>query len=122
VIGLYTSYATPIFLRITSGRSRLAPGPFSLGKWYLPIGAVAVAWVAFIVILLCFPASSSVTPGSMSTFWYLTYAPLPHALIYRLLHLNRGLCVLIRLNLMDNVCPKMVHRTGEDDRVNQMCK
>ncbi|KAI0754561.1 amino acid transporter [Daedaleopsis nitida] len=57
VVGLYTSYATPILLRITSGRDRLVPGPFTLGRWYLPIGSVAVAWVAFIVVLLCFPTS-----------------------------------------------------------------
>ncbi|KAI0355500.1 amino acid transporter [Trametes cingulata] len=55
VIGLYVSYVTPIFLRITSGRDKLQPGPFSLGKWATPIGTVAVAWVAFIVVLLVFP-------------------------------------------------------------------
>ncbi|EMD39635.1 hypothetical protein CERSUDRAFT_46371 [Gelatoporia subvermispora B] len=55
VIGLYTSYGTPIFLRVTSGRRKLAQGPFSLGKWSTPIGSVAVAWIAFIVVLLSFP-------------------------------------------------------------------
>jgi amino acid transporter len=55
VIGLYTSYAAPIFLRITSGRSRFNPGPFSLGRWAVPIGTIAVAWVSFIVVLLFFP-------------------------------------------------------------------
>ncbi|OBZ71554.1 hypothetical protein A0H81_08507 [Grifola frondosa] len=33
-IGLYTCYATPIFLRITSGRHKLVPGPFSHDKHY----------------------------------------------------------------------------------------
>ena len=46
VIGLYVSYVTPIFLRITTGRDKLQHGPFSLGKWYMPIGIVAVAWVS----------------------------------------------------------------------------
>ncbi|KAI0671134.1 amino acid transporter [Trametes maxima] len=69
VIGLYTSYATPIFLRITSGRTKLVPGPFSLGKWYMPIGTVAVAWVAFTVLLLCFPPSQRTTAAEMN------YAP-----------------------------------------------
>ncbi|OBZ70417.1 putative amino-acid permease PB24D3.02c [Grifola frondosa] len=55
VIGLYTSYVTPIFLRITSGRNKLEKGPFSLGRWYMPIGIVAVSWVCFIIILLLFP-------------------------------------------------------------------
>jgi hypothetical protein len=57
---------TPIFLRITSGRNKLVPGPFSLGRWYLPIGIVAVSWVCFITILLLFPPESNPTAGSMS--------------------------------------------------------
>lgn len=67
VIGLYTSYATPIFLRITSGRSRLIPGPFNLGSWGVPVGCIAVAWVTFIVVLLMFPPAQVVTAEDMST-------------------------------------------------------
>lgn len=67
VIGLYTSYITPVFLRITSGRDKLVPGPFSLGKWYLPIGAIACAWVVFIVVLLLFPPESNPAADTMST-------------------------------------------------------
>ncbi|KAK7031469.1 amino acid/polyamine transporter I [Favolaschia claudopus] len=66
VIGLYTSYATPIFLRITSGRNRLQPGPFSLGRWSTPIGAVAVAWVTFITIMLLFPPGQATDAESMN--------------------------------------------------------
>ncbi|KAL7279659.1 hypothetical protein ACG7TL_006066 [Trametes sanguinea] len=66
VIGLYTSYATPIFLRITSGRRKLVPGPFSLGKLYTPIGAVSVLWVAFVVLLLSFPPSQTTDVVQMS--------------------------------------------------------
>ncbi|KAH7890929.1 amino acid/polyamine transporter I [Phlebopus sp. FC_14] len=66
VIGLYVSYATPIFLRITSGRDKLVPGTFSLGKWYMPIGIVAVSWVSFIVVLLLFPAFQTVTAPEMN--------------------------------------------------------
>lgn len=66
VIGLYTSYVVPILLRITSGRDKLVPGPFSLGRWSTPIGAVAFAWVSFIVVLLLFPAGESVSGTDMS--------------------------------------------------------
>jgi len=66
VIGLYTSYATPIFLRITSGRNKFKPGPFHLGKWYLPIGAIAVSWVTFIVVLLLFPGGEAVGAVGMN--------------------------------------------------------
>src|ERR1700747_2474242 len=68
VIGLYTSYATPIFLRITSGRDRLVPGSFTLGRCYLPIGAIAVAWVTFINVLLVFPTVRPTTAKNMSEF------------------------------------------------------
>jgi amino acid permease (GABA permease) len=66
VIGLYASYATPIFLRITSGRDKLTPGPFHLGKWYLPIGVIAVSWVTFIIVLLLFPAGEGVGAAGMN--------------------------------------------------------
>ncbi|KAH9831373.1 amino acid transporter [Rhodofomes roseus] len=66
VIGLYTSYATPIFLRITSGRHRLVPGPFSLGRWSTPIGSIAVAWVTFIIVLLCFPTTQTPVAANMN--------------------------------------------------------
>lgn len=66
VIGLYTSYAAPIFLRITSGRDKLVPGPFTLGAWSTPVGAIAVAWVCFIVVLLFFPPSQTTNPPDMN--------------------------------------------------------
>jgi len=66
VIGLYLSYVTPIFLRITWGRSRFVPGPFSLGRWTTPLGIIACSWVAFIIVLLIFPGSSSLTPNEMN--------------------------------------------------------
>jgi len=66
VIGLYVSYATPIFLRITSGRNVLSPGPFTLGRWYMPVGIVAVSWVAFIIVLLLFPPSQATSAQGMN--------------------------------------------------------
>lgn len=66
VIGLYTSYAAPIFLRITSGRNKLIPGPFSLGRWAVPVGTIAVAWVSYIVVLLFFPPGQTTTTQTMN--------------------------------------------------------
>ncbi|KAJ7849970.1 amino acid transporter [Mycena olivaceomarginata] len=66
VIGLYTSYSAPIFLRITSGRPTFEPGPFSLGRWSTPIGAVAVSWVTFVTIMLLFPPGQETTADSMN--------------------------------------------------------
>ena len=67
MIGLYTSYTAPIFLRITYGRDKLVPGPFTLGRWATPIGAIAVAWVSFIVVVLFFPPGQHPNPKEMST-------------------------------------------------------
>lgn len=66
VLGLYLSYATPIFLRITSGHSRFKPGWFTLGRWVTPIGAIAVSWVAFIWVVLVFPPSQTPTAPTMN--------------------------------------------------------
>ncbi|PBK72426.1 amino acid transporter [Armillaria solidipes] len=66
VIGLYTSYIVPIFLRITSGRNNVVPGPFTLGRWAIPIGTVAVSWVTFIVVLLLFPTGQHTTAQDMN--------------------------------------------------------
>ncbi|KAG1742376.1 amino acid transporter [Suillus paluster] len=55
VIGLYISYATPIYCRITWGKDKLQPGPFNLGWWSFPIGWTGVVWVAFMVVMLLFP-------------------------------------------------------------------
>ena len=58
---------------ITSGRKQFVPGPFNLGKWYMPIGIIAVSWVTFIVILLLFPAGSSVAAKSMSKLFQISF-------------------------------------------------
>ena len=44
------------------------PGPFTLGKWYLPLGIIAVAWVQFVTILLLFPGGTNPAPDEMSEF------------------------------------------------------
>lgn len=65
VIGITPAYAIPIYLRLRVGR-RFRPGPWHLGRWSLPIGWVAVAWVAFVTVLFCLPQSRPVTADSMN--------------------------------------------------------
>lgn len=57
VIGLYISYIVPIFLRITSGRKTFKPGPWKLGFAAVPLGTISCLYVAFIVVILLFPAN-----------------------------------------------------------------
>ncbi|KAI8069373.1 amino acid transporter [Gongronella butleri] len=61
-ISLYISYAIPIFCRITIGRKHFVPGPFHLGRWATPIGAIASLWTLFISVIFLFPYSLPVTP------------------------------------------------------------
>jgi hypothetical protein len=35
---------------------KFRPGPWNLGKWSNPVGAVAVGWLLLIIPALCFPA------------------------------------------------------------------
>ena len=60
------SYATPIVLRLTTGRKTFQPGPFSLGKWSTPINIVAVAWTCFLTVLFIFPSTVNPTASTMS--------------------------------------------------------
>ncbi|AKU16962.1 amino acid permease [Luteipulveratus mongoliensis] len=69
VIGLYIAYTVPIYLR---RRNReFTQGDWHLGRWSAPIGWIAVAWVAFIVVMFMLPQYSPGTIGD-KTF---NYAP-----------------------------------------------
>jgi amino acid transporter len=73
-IGLYVAYVIPVFLRVLKGK-RFEPGPWTLGRWGVPIGIVASIWVAFIFILFMLPASSPVT-------WHtFNYTPIAFAVV-----------------------------------------
>jgi amino acid transporter len=55
VISLNIVYITPTICRLTIGRQRFKPGPFTLGKWAYPIGAVGTFWVGFAVCIFSLP-------------------------------------------------------------------
>ncbi|PCH39627.1 APC amino acid permease [Wolfiporia cocos MD-104 SS10] len=65
VVGLYIAYIIPILSRFAGG-TEWKPGPFSLGRWGLPIAMIAVAWMVFSVIILVFPTSPGPTPADMN--------------------------------------------------------
>lgn len=89
IAGNYFSWATPIFLRLTSGKNKFVPGAFYTGRIMSQvIGWVAVTFAAFIILLVMFPAANKkvdrdtmnytcvITPGFMiiSTIYYYVYA------------------------------------------------
>jgi amino acid transporter len=76
VIGLSIAFGLPIFLRIRAGSS-FEPGAWSLGKHYLWISPLAVAWIALICVLFLLPVSPQGVPGAEDFDWALVnYAPL----------------------------------------------
>ncbi|KAG0704285.1 amino acid transporter [Suillus ampliporus] len=66
VIGLYISYVTPIYCRVTWGKNKLQPGPFNLGWWSFPIGWIGIVWVAFMVVMLLFPYTQTANVQTMN--------------------------------------------------------
>ena len=75
-IGLYIAYAIPIFLRLRMGDA-WEPGEWSLGRWYKPIGTIAVIWVAFISVLFILPITPTGIPFKDGFTWLsFNYAPI----------------------------------------------
>jgi len=52
----FIAFTTPIFIRVFFVGNRFRPGPWNLGRFSLPIGAIASAFVALMVPILCFPS------------------------------------------------------------------
>ncbi len=55
VIALNIVYITPTLCRLTVGRNRFRPGPFTLGRWAYPIGALGTLYVGFAVCIFSLP-------------------------------------------------------------------
>ncbi|KAI7343940.1 amino acid transporter [Hortaea werneckii] len=52
----FVAFTTPIFIRVFFVGNRFRPGPWNLGRFSMPIGAVASAFVALMVPILSFPS------------------------------------------------------------------
>ncbi|KAF9993954.1 hypothetical protein BGZ79_001319 [Entomortierella chlamydospora] len=75
------SYLIPILCRIVLARDSFEPGPFHLGRFSIPIGIVATAWIIITSILFLCPISYPVTAENMN------YASVPFVVVI-------GLCVI----------------------------
>ncbi|XP_044488024.1 amino-acid permease BAT1-like [Mangifera indica] len=65
-IGLYIAYALPIFFRVTLAHKSFTPGPFSLGRYGLLVGWVAVLWVVTISVLFSLPVAYPITSETLN--------------------------------------------------------
>lgn len=66
VISLYCSYGTPLLLKMAAQWKGVwrekDNGPWSLGKWSLPVNAIALLWIAFVTVLFVVsPSDVSIT-------------------------------------------------------------
>lgn len=76
VIGLYISYAIPIWLRLKQGDA-FETGDWSLGSRYKVVGVVAILWVAFICLLFIIPSADAGLPWNDDFTWSsVNFAPI----------------------------------------------
>jgi amino acid transporter len=61
-IAAFVAFTIPIFIRVLFVRKNFRRGPWNLGRFSIPIGAVASTFVALMVPILCLPA---VTGGDL---------------------------------------------------------
>ena len=55
-IAAFIAFTTPIFIRVFFVGNRFRPGPWNLGRFSLPVGCLASAFVALMVPILCLPS------------------------------------------------------------------
>ena len=99
---LYIAYALPVILRLRKGSS-FERGAWSLGRHHRWINVIAIAWVAFIAIILMLPTTPAGMPWrSEFDLNFVNYAPIT---IGAAVLLFGGWYVL---------CPTVVHGPGAD--------
>ncbi|KAJ9612639.1 hypothetical protein H2200_004236 [Cladophialophora chaetospira] len=68
-IAQYTAFTTPVALKLFFDHGRFRPGPWHLGRWSKPLGAIAFGWWLLIVPALCFPAVKGKDLNSLTMNW-----------------------------------------------------
>ncbi|KAG2091024.1 amino acid/polyamine transporter I [Suillus discolor] len=65
VTASYIAYITPITTRFAF-KNDFKPGPFHLGKLSFPVAAIAVIWMAFMMLVFFFPTTPQTTTQQMN--------------------------------------------------------
>ncbi|KAF2636634.1 amino acid transporter [Massarina eburnea CBS 473.64] len=68
-IAAFVAFTTPIFIRVFFVGNRFRPGPWHLGRFSIPIGVVASAFVVLMVPILCFPSVSGADLNAQTMNW-----------------------------------------------------
>ncbi|KAL0051838.1 hypothetical protein WJX82_002885 [Trebouxia sp. C0006] len=64
--GLCLAYALPISFRMLLARGSFEPGPFSLGRWSIPMGVIAVVWLLFASVIFMLPLAYPITTANLN--------------------------------------------------------
>lgn len=77
-ISAFFSFTMPTLLKITYARKSFQPGPWNLGRFSLPVGALSCAFVATMIPFLCFPTSTGkdLTPDAMNWTVVVFFGPM----------------------------------------------
>lgn len=81
----------------------------------MPVGIVAVSWVAFIVVLLLFPASQATSAQSMSEYRR-RWCERPGADIRRLWYRDHHERIHLCINFVGGICAQVVPWTDQEHR------
>ncbi|MCJ1434666.1 hypothetical protein MMC27_004035 [Xylographa pallens] len=83
-VAAFVAFTIPIFIRVFMVGNRFRPGPWNLGKFSLPIGALACAFVMLMVPVLCFPAmtGTDLSPSVMNWTVVVYGGPMTLALLW----------------------------------------
>ncbi len=74
VVIVYLAYllvTLPMLVRRTRGLEPAAPGQFTLGRWGLPVNALAVVYGLFMAVNMAWPRQAVYDPAG--GHWYLQY-------------------------------------------------
>lgn len=83
-IAAFVAFTTPIFIRVFFVGNRFRAGPWNLGRFSIPIGVIASAFVALMVPILCLPSvtGSDLTPSTMNWTCLVYGAPMLGAMVW----------------------------------------
>ena len=68
LVGHYTSYLLPITLLVVRrfGKSEIPWGPWTLGRWGLPINIAAISYSVILIVFMVFPPYQPVSAQNMN--------------------------------------------------------
>ncbi|KAL9117427.1 MAG: hypothetical protein Q9187_006036 [Circinaria calcarea] len=67
-VAAFVAFAIPIFIRVFFVGDRFRPGPWNLGRFSIPIGVIACAFVLVMMPVLCLPSltGANLDPSTMN--------------------------------------------------------